>query len=73
MRAAHSVLIYSSSGYRFAIMEIKAILFTLIRDFKFEDLGLTIVGRIFFVSRPTVKGLVNPKAMLPVRVSMAVV
>ncbi|CAE6422749.1 unnamed protein product [Rhizoctonia solani] len=44
-------------GYRFAVIEMKALLYSLIRAFEFDiDPSLEIVGKVSLVSRPCVKG-----------------
>ncbi|ELU38044.1 cytochrome P450 [Rhizoctonia solani AG-1 IA] len=44
-------------GYRFAVIEVKALLYSLVRAFEFNiDPNLEIVGKTMLVSRPCVKG-----------------
>jgi len=57
-------------GYRLAVAELKAVLFTLVRHFHFEEApGVEIEGRIGFVVRPHVKGDASNVASLPLMVS----
>ncbi|KZT22892.1 cytochrome P450 [Neolentinus lepideus HHB14362 ss-1] len=57
-------------GYRFSIVEIKAILFTLLRSFKFE-LAVPkedIVKRSAIVTRPVLRGDVENKTQMPLTI-----
>ncbi|KAG9010606.1 hypothetical protein FRB93_003874 [Tulasnella sp. JGI-2019a] len=58
-------------GWRMAVIEMQALLFTLIRTFEFSiDPGLEITSRFSFAIKPQIKGQEGNGPQLPLRVSL---
>ncbi|KAG9010602.1 hypothetical protein FRB93_003870 [Tulasnella sp. JGI-2019a] len=58
-------------GFRVALLEIKSMLFTLIRTFEFDiDPMLEITGKFVIALKPSVKGQEEKGAYLPLRISL---
>ncbi|KZT42351.1 cytochrome P450 [Sistotremastrum suecicum HHB10207 ss-3] len=62
----------SCIGYKFSVIEMKALIFTLIRAFSFElsDPTLEIYGKTSIVTRPLVRGQEEKGNQMPLKVSL---
>ncbi|KAG8844232.1 hypothetical protein FRB96_003236 [Tulasnella sp. 330] len=58
-------------GWRMAVLEIKALLFTLIREFKFEiDAQLVMTSKVVLVPKPQIQGQEQAGPQLPLRMAL---